>query len=298
VGILPPPEDVKVPVGAGESATLDTEGRQSEQGTSEVSTDNVVPMPPRDWLGSRDELVPLGRSRSEPDRNDDDTTTVLRPLSDASVMAPPSAADFWGERADTIHDAIQTPVPAEPGPPATTAKAPQPRRDWSMRRLTERASVKATLAVLGGLAIAAVGIGYLAGHGTSSAPRAETAAGIGLLRGPNARISTSVADAVGGLKRVHWRAHRGPSKRLARGTVKARVRHQAPASHTSSPVRYSATPTTTTRAAAPTPPSYSSSGSTATSAAQGAAQSSTATSTHAKAYGSSGALGPGSSPNG
>ena len=77
------------------------EGPHSEQGKSKGPS-NVVRLP-RDWLGPRDELVPFGV-----DRLDDPGDSA----------APPSAADFWGERAGAVQDVLQGPTPGQRFQPA------------------------------------------------------------------------------------------------------------------------------------------------------------------------------------
>ncbi len=104
---------------------METDGRQSRAGDRELSSDENVVRLPRDWLGPRDELVPIGpasraRARAAGLLDDD-------PLDDL----PPTAHDFWGEDSAALHDAIQGPARADPAPadaePVSVAAARRPR---------------------------------------------------------------------------------------------------------------------------------------------------------------------------
>ena len=86
---------------------VESEGPHSTDGTREAPPQtNVVRL--EDWIGPYDELVPFGRRRPprEPHQPfDDSTPDGTFAISDP----PPSAEDFWGERAGAIHDALQAP---------------------------------------------------------------------------------------------------------------------------------------------------------------------------------------------
>src|SRR5262245_12079828 len=62
--------------------------------------DNVVRLP-RDWLGPREELIPIGRSEDGPSDSD----------------AASSGEAFWGESSASIQDALQ-PLPQTRNPTA------------------------------------------------------------------------------------------------------------------------------------------------------------------------------------
>jgi hypothetical protein len=81
-------------------------GPQTDGGERARPADKVVRLP-RDWLGPREDLVPFGprAGGAEPEP------------SLPAPEAPPSAADFWGERSAAIHDAVQAPA-EEPIPVA------------------------------------------------------------------------------------------------------------------------------------------------------------------------------------
>ena len=86
---------------------MEREGPHSEQGKSNGPS-NVVRLP-RDWLGPSDELVPFGAERL------DDT---------GDSAAPPSAADFWGERAGAVQDVLQGPIPGQGFSRPSTSQLP------------------------------------------------------------------------------------------------------------------------------------------------------------------------------
>lgn len=88
------------------------EGRETDvRETGPQSQANVVRLP-RDWLGPREELVPFGPRVASLDAETappaDSGEAALS--SDNGEAAPPSAEDFWGERAAAIHDALQAPA--------------------------------------------------------------------------------------------------------------------------------------------------------------------------------------------
>jgi hypothetical protein len=97
------------------------EGRGTEVGEAEPQSQADVVRLPRDWLGPRENLVPFGP----------------RAVSLDTEAAPPSAEDFWGERAAAIHDALQAPANAHPNSKsaglAGTPGASQPPRVDSVR---------------------------------------------------------------------------------------------------------------------------------------------------------------------
>ncbi len=112
---------------------MEKEGPQSEHGPAGRES-NVVRLP-RDWLGSRDELVPFGpradRPASEP-RIDSHGA-----VPDDRGGDPPSASDFWGEGSAAIQDALQAP----PSGPLVERPDPsrRPRRTPPWHRRVSRA---------------------------------------------------------------------------------------------------------------------------------------------------------------
>jgi hypothetical protein len=87
-------------VDEGRSASLSTEGPQTEAGRREKTPETNVVRLPRDWLGPREELVPFGP------RADATAAEVV-----GSAGAPPSANDFWGEQSGELQRALQGPEP-------------------------------------------------------------------------------------------------------------------------------------------------------------------------------------------
>lgn len=83
---------------------MESEGPHKEPGPPAGSESNVVRLP-RDWLGSRDELVPFGPSADPPRQPE--------PAGSPPEATPPSASDFWGEESASVQDALQ--APPEPG---------------------------------------------------------------------------------------------------------------------------------------------------------------------------------------
>jgi hypothetical protein len=126
------------------------------QGTTRGDTDrdNVVHLPARDWLGPREELVPVGPSRQSD--------------------SPPRADDFWSEDSAALQDALQPPAA-----PKSAAVEP-PTSDDDFRRLPQVAAgarrrwlaAGAFLAVAGVVALIAVGLG--GGHAPVRAAGTKT----------------------------------------------------------------------------------------------------------------------------
>jgi hypothetical protein len=112
------------------------EGRQIEAGSATEPSNKVVRFP-RDWLGPRDELVPLGQSAPPPTEPD------------LAAFAPD---DFWGERAAAIHSVVQAPTDEPPlEPPATAPLKPRVvRRRLAAAALVGIAAAAALAFLLGG----------------------------------------------------------------------------------------------------------------------------------------------------
>lgn len=83
---------------------------------------------PRDWLGPREELVPIGAAGGGPPRSDE-------PVAGAPTVWPPTAHDFWGEDSAALHDAMQAPPEAGQSAPQTAEHTPAtpPRRARTLR---------------------------------------------------------------------------------------------------------------------------------------------------------------------
>jgi hypothetical protein len=84
---------------------VEREVPQTKDGSKDAPQ-NVVRL--WDWIGPHEELVPFGRpgQEHEPDGPAEEAPTVAF----AAAEAPASASDFWGERAASVHDALQAPV--------------------------------------------------------------------------------------------------------------------------------------------------------------------------------------------
>jgi len=126
------------------------------QGTTraESDRDNVVQLPARDWLGPREELVPLGPSRQSD--------------------SPPRADDFWSEDSAALQDAWQPPAAPKP---AQEAQATAGARSRGLPQVAAGArrrwvAAGAFLAVVGVVALIASGVG--GGHAPVRAASRKT----------------------------------------------------------------------------------------------------------------------------
>jgi hypothetical protein len=251
------------------------------EGVSETaeSTSKVVRLP-RDWLGPHEELVPFGRRAAPP------SVEHGQP----APAGPPSADDFWGERAAAIHDAVQAPAEGGVPEPLSGGKSiPAAHRFGLGRRSLAVASIVAVAAVS---AIVIVSAG--SGHRVPAGPRLNMAAilssGVSrILIGPPRIISANRAS------RPHVRQVRRASHRLPLTKPAPRVTQQ----------QSSAPPPAPTYAARATPvsapPPYHSSLGVSTSHADTSpphASASASSGATVSPTGESGALGPVQSPNG
>ncbi|HET6868655.1 MAG TPA: hypothetical protein VFH80_22270 [Solirubrobacteraceae bacterium] len=121
------------------------EGRQIEAGSATEPSNKVVRLP-RDWLGPREELVPLGESAAPPAEPD---------------LAEFAPDDFWGERAAAIHSVVQAPEPEPPLAPLAT----EPRK----RRLGRRRLAAAAFTGIAAAAALALLLGGSPSHVTRDA---------------------------------------------------------------------------------------------------------------------------------
>ena len=267
---------------------MESDGPQSTDGSREAPPEtNVVRLD--EWIGPREELVPFGLRRP---------ASEAAPTAFAATDPPPSAEDFWGERAAAIHDAV--PGPAEAWASAATAVRPP----------KARARRRALLAGATGLAVAAVaGIALLLGleGGASSGASAgatKTQLAFVLSDGMSRVLGLSlpaIQPRSGGDRRVpaqrsdrivRHRSHPHPTSEPVRHATVARsdyvVSQRAPTSEYSARVA-PATPAPSTTSEVTREPSTPSTSSESRSTASSAAVSPT---------GESGALGPVHSPNG
>jgi hypothetical protein len=259
------------------------DGRQTDGVEGAQPAEKVVRLP-RDWLGPREDLVPFGPRASAPE-------------------APPSAADFWGERSAAIHDAVQAPaddgveVPARGSEDAVTRP---PQRSFA--RLGGRRVAAVTALVVAAVASASLALGLLGPSGSppydAHSARLDVGAvlsygvartlqhGLALLEASAGRVYAPPPDhrtpairrtprSRQVFKRVHETAHPHPT------TSASSVAHASPAAVPSPPPA--------------TVPTYTHATDSGTSRVVSRPRSSTAS---VSPTGQSGALGPIQSPNG
>jgi hypothetical protein len=298
---------------------------ESEAGRSERrQRSNVVPLP-RDWLGPRDELVPFGpaarRSQREP-------ATPPPSGEEGGLGRPTRAEDFWGESSGEMHDALEAPVPAPVAAPPHEERRKSPASGIAGSQRGRRTALGLVAATMVATGILAVLVTRLVTHGGEPlhASRTHSANELGLLRGRRLTIAGNPFGVRSGARR--GAAHRvtpRPSPARRSSTTRRSVRPPKPTS-AASPVSRSApvvpvvasvaSGSGTAVAEAPTQvatgrvETQSTSPVTSTGSGQSvsnessqssvAAPSSSSTASHspAPAFGATGALGPGSSPNG
>ena len=287
------------------------DSRKTTQGDRDGrTTENVVRLP-RDWLGPREELVPMG-SRTRTAETPDDTP---------AESLPPTAASFWDEDSGSLQAPMQAPAdawqgqwePASPEPAALAGSAParrhrsipRPRVPRSLSRGFAPRRQRGTVAVAGLLAacvlvvLAVIGQTERGTHNAGGKTAASsknaaivTATGVNRAR---LRAQTPVVTEI----RTEPASHHAGRSRVHRHRTHVsarRRRHPRPAPRptpsASQPVR------TTTPTYSPTPTtSAPSSGSTSSSPPASSARSTSSSTQHQPAFGPSGSLGPGSSPD-
>jgi hypothetical protein len=300
---------------------VETEGPHTNQGNGLTPPEaNVVQL--GDWIGPRDELIPFGRQpRSRLSQEPLERRPRLwsdpaaptseegeSPLAAASTPEPPpSAEDFWGERAAAIHDALQAPSdePVGAGNEVRSGIGSDTRARLSHSRFGRRSlTAAACLAILAlaGLAAAlnplAGGASQHAGAGGSRLPLASVLNG-GVSRALTlglARITPTTARAhlrAAGAARVRRRvSHARPAPETARDTTSARSTIAVTARSPATAYDARETPATSAPTHAINTPSEPAVRPTSSDAGT---PSSSAT---VPATGASGALGPIQSPNG
>jgi hypothetical protein len=232
------------------------EGRGTEVGEAERQSQANVVRLPRDWLGPRENLVPFGP----------------RAVSLDAEAAPPSAEDFWGERAATIHDALQAPANAHPNSKsaglAGTPGAFQPHRVDSVRGRPRKAIFgirirmasadrRMIAAVVAGVAIAVFVVTAFASSMSSS--RAHSQA-LGRSQGGFAAVLSSGVSNAMRVAQIDLSKLRGDMAVVHRAPVSSGrrtphvVRTPKPGRKTASP-SHSATVSSDSSAAAPSSPS-------------------------------------------
>ena len=261
---------------------------------------------PRDWLGPREELVPIGAAAR--------ARAAQRAAEPGLDDAPPPAAEaFWSEDSAALHDAVQGPAaaPAErPGTPASGVGVRSPDRpgQWVTR---PRAAA---------LAIGVASLIVLAVIGSSEQPRSR-------VPGRPAPAGRQLAAVTAGQPTDQQLTAAATERATVRGTTATRHRGAARAhigsgshdtrgragrhhvSHSRGTAHRQPATAPTPRSPAPTyavvQPTQSSTGSGALStgstesspAASSSSVAHTPTSTPPPPFGQSGTLAPGSSPD-
>src|SRR5947209_1828792 len=253
----------------GVARRVDNEGHHTDDGEQGAPPESNVVRLPRDWLGPRDELVPLGDRTENPQASTDPVQTR-------------SAADFGGEGSAAVQDAVEGPTRGASGgehvrrrrrprsPRARLARSSSWRR-WSERSLAAAGAVRAIggsrlgrhsrglirrwripvprrkLATAAVLAVACVGLiaramgsggtGHRLSHAVTAVDLNTSAAGLGV-----AGFNTGAQPGTGA---KHVSAHRPrvkrPPKPSRRVSAPARVAQPAPASSVAAtPASYSA----------------------------------------------------------
>jgi hypothetical protein len=272
---------------------VEREVPQSTQGNGKAPAPNVVRL--GDWIGPREDLVPLGRRAPRSDA--DWTAEEDSPTTSAVPEAPPSASDFWGERSAAIHHAVQGPSDewgtAGAGNEAHAEAAQAgPTAPAVVRRFARRG---APIACAAGLALAAVAALALVLNPFGMSGQSRTA-GAGRVR-----VASVLSDGLARILRLDLplieprteRAH--AAARTHRDSIAVATRHPR---YVSQPVRYVAPPsdsqeTDPVQASATRPPPASPSPTSAPDSTSSTTPAAPVTPT-----GEAGALGPIQSPNG
>jgi hypothetical protein len=280
------------------------DSRKTTEGDgNERTTENVVRLP-RDWLGPREELIPIGSRAHGAETPDDVPPESL----------PPTAASFWDEDSGSLQAPMQAPAdawqgqwqPASPEAaagvgPAPVRRTPRPLRPRSLSgfvplRRRRTAAVAGVLAACLLLVLAVIG---------------ETAGGTHNAREKTAAPSKSAAIVTAtGVNRARLKAQtpvvteiktEPPSHHAVRSPTHKQRTHVSSSHHRHTHAVARPTPSasqpagSTTPANGPTPTtSTPSSGSSSSSPPASGARS---TSPHQPAFGPTGSLGPGSSPD-
>jgi hypothetical protein len=277
------------------------QGSETTEGDGQTrTTENVVRLP-RDWLGPREELVPIGSRADALDRLDGDTTSRL----------PPAASSFWDEDSGSVQAAMQAPAGEwqSPRPEPTAAPPKRHRRPRIHARwpetgpLSTRGRASLALGVIATCVIAALAvIGLTESSGSPPArrsPARQTSSATPIARGEHRAGSQALTPKVTQVRTERRSRHTAPVPHRPKPTRHRRhiSRTSSSTSATSEPAQTSApvstpppatTPTATTLA--PTTPAASNSGASTTAK-------STSSGGRQPAFGPTGSLGPGSSPD-
>jgi hypothetical protein len=248
---------------------------------------------PRDWLGPRDELVPIGPpARARPAAPEPDV--------------PPTADAFWSEDSAALHDAVQAPPEGTWAPIDSLASSPRRHVRLPLQSGRRPRTALAGTAVVIALTLAV--IGYADKPGASTAPHASAsasaAAKLGVIGAMDSVTQASSSAAPRSAARPTSRAaHRHDGRARPRASDRKPrgkpVRHTTRAARrvSTGPVTHATTTSvsppaqTTPVVQSPSPTPNTSAGSTHSSTQP------TATSARHTAFGQNGTLGPGSSPD-
>jgi len=170
--------------------------------------DNVVHLPARDWLGPREELVPVGPAKQ--------------------VDSPPAADDFWGEDSASLQAPLEPPA----GPEIATDETPPARRDGRPRRAAS--AWRRWLAAGAVVAMVAVLVVVVSGVGGSHAPtRAVTT---------KTQLAASTRSIHKPSPRTAHRASRRRQRKVVHKAVRRTTSHRHVAAATGAPSTASTTP--------------------------------------------------------
>lgn len=268
---------------------MEREVPQTKEGSKDVPQ-NVVRL--WDWIGPHDELVPFGRRGQEPEPGPERPPEEVAPTSFAASDTPPSAEDFWGERAGGLHDALEAPAEdrgpssaGDGGHDPVAAPAPEVQRRGLRYVVVVAAAAIAVAAAIG----VALTIGSF-NTSTPVTPAATTAQASVLSDGMNRVLRLDLPI----IEPRPDRAHTA----VARHTLAVARRTSHPR-YVSEPVHY--TPSPPTNKAPPSHPSVEAAPAQAAPATETNSRpvsSSNASSAPVTPTGQSGALGPIQSPNG
>ncbi len=226
---------------------MKTEGRHPGEGTAEARADDNVVRLPRDWLGPRDELVPLAIGG--------DSVGALE-----REEVPPGADDFWGEGSAAVQSALLGPAaaPHRAAPPVETGSP-------ALAPLGRRLLVAGPVVVVAAAVIAVVVA--LVGGASNRAPRgvARTAATVSV---HHARVTERHGETASTLDASRVKSQHS-AKRVIRPVARRRAKTHRRAVTTSTQVSYQAPVTTTTGPVSTPAPSPSGTDSTASESSSG-----------------------------
>lgn len=237
---------------------------------------------PRDWFGPPEELVPFGpRADLGPDVGPGPS-----PARSESACSPPSADAFWTEESAKVQGAVRAPEAAVGiGAPSAAAASRAASRLTGIRHSPSGRIVLACSAALVLFVASLMALGGAGGRQTRSTPRI-------------AAIQNRTWSAISGSQNIN---HRAATAERTAGRRRFQGRQGTPpATATRTPAESSPAPASESAnaASAQTPPSPASAESVQSrTTGQTGASPASAQASHQPAFGPSGVLGPGSSPD-